>query len=497
MSGSASPVIASGQERHTLVGVILAAIAIGGLLLAVAAAYRLRALARSPVEMTVVLVGMTGAGVLLWRHRVRPAQARRWLYWLLGLFVASRLVVLGVLPSVPVSDFDAYCQLATLMARGQPLPSPDEVLYFNAWGYPLLLAPWFAAFGPSVGLAKLLNVAAGTVACLLVYRLARPLCGPKAAIVAALLFLLWPGQFLLTPVLASEHFALVFCLGYLVLLVRAFRRPEFAARELVLAGALLAVGIAVRPSTGAALACAVVLLLAQRRSWRHRVLQLVVVVAAGVATWGAYWGLLRWVYSQTPPTVVWYNLMVGLNFDTRGQYSPEDSHAYFALPTGGERDYFARATAGRRASENLARWPWLLRRKVLLLWGTDHDSVKWSTASLVDGAVADWTRQHVNGLYAWSQYFHLGVLAMGSLGAIGAGLRRVSPLVLVPALLLLAGTALHAVFEVQPRYHYVFEIGLLVFAGAGMTRRTPPGPSSVGVASDTTVHPSERRAQGR
>jgi len=471
MSGSVPPATASGQERHTLVHVILAVIAIGGILLAVAAAYRLRALSRPPAELAVVGVGITGAAVLLWRWRVRPAQARRWLYWLLGLFVASRLIVLGVLPSVPVSDFDAYYQLATLMARGQPLPPSDQVLYFNAWGYPLLLAPWFAAFGPSVGLAKLLNVAAGTVAFLLVYRLTRPLCSRKAALVATLLFLLWPGQLFLTPVLASEHFALVFCLGYLVLLVRAFRQRGLAARELLLAGALLAVGAAVRPTTGAVFACALVLLFAQHRSWRGRAIQLALVVAAGVATWGAYWGLLLRVYRQTPPAVGWYNLMVGLNFETRGQYSPDDSRAYFAFPTAEERDRFARTEACRRASENLAHWPWLLRRKVLLLWGTDHDSVKWSTASLVDGAVADWTSQHVNGLYAWSQSFHLGVLVLGTLGAIGLARRRVSPLVLVPALLLLAGTALHAVFEVQPRYHYVFEAGLLVFAGAALTRQ--------------------------
>jgi hypothetical protein len=311
------------------------------------------------------------------------------------------------------------------------------------------------------------------------------------------LFLLWPGQLLLTPVLASEHFALVFCLGYLVLLVRAFRQRGLAARELLLAGALLAVGAAVRPSTSAAFACALVLLFAQHRSWRGRAIQLALVVAAGVATWGAYWGLLRSVYRQTPPAVGWYNLMVGLNFETRGQYSPDDARAYFAFPTAEERDRLARTEAYRRVSENVTRLPWLIRRKVLLLWGTDHDSVKWSTAALAEGATSEWIRRHVNGLYAWSQYFHLGVLVLGSLGAIGAGLRRGSPLLLVPALLLLAGTALHAVFEVQPRYHYVFEIGLLVFAGAGMTRRTRPGPSSVGVASGTTVHPSERRAQGR
>jgi hypothetical protein len=474
------------RERSALICGVLIFIAVGGVLLAIAAAYRLRALSRPATEEAVVLAGMLATAVVLWRWRVRPAQARR---WVLGLFLISRLIVLVLVPSIPVSDFDAYYQLATLMARGQPLPPPEQVLYFNAWGYPLLLAPWFAVFGPSVGLAKLLNVAAGSVSCFLLYRLARPVCGPKAALVATVLFVLWPGQLLLTPVLASEHFALLFCLGFLVLLVRAFREPGFAASTLGLAGVLLAASAAVRPSAAAAFACALVLLFARRRSWRRRVLQLVVVIAAGVVTWGAYQSLLLRLYGQTPPAVGWYNLMVGVNFATRGQYSPDDSRAYFAFPTAGARDRFARATARRRVSENVTRLPWLVRRKMLLLWGTDHDSVKWSTMSLTRSASSNWVAAHVGGLYAWSQYFHLGVLVLGGLGAIALARRRVSPLMLVPALLLLAGTVLHAGFEVQPRYHYVFEVGLLVFAGVALTR-WPARKAGWRVASSTTTHPS-------
>jgi 4-amino-4-deoxy-L-arabinose transferase-like glycosyltransferase len=453
-------------ERSSWIRWVLLFIALGSLLLAVAAAYRLRALSRPWTELALVLPGMVVIAGLLWSWRVRPAQARRWFYCVLGLFVASRLIVLIVLPSVPVSDFDAYYQLATRMARGQPLPPPEQVLYFNAWGYPLLLAPWFAAFGPSVGLAKLLNVAAGALACLLLYRLTRPLCGPKAALAVAILFLLWPGQLLLTPVLASEHFALVFCLAFLVLIVRAFRRPGFATGELALAGVLLAAGTAVRPSAAATLACALVLLLAPHKSWRRGILQLALIIAASLVAWLAYQGLLLRVYHQAPPAVGWYNLMVGMNFETRGQYSPDDSHAYFAFPTARERDRFARNTAYQRVSENVTRLPWLLRRKMLLLWGTDHDSVKWSTLSVARSTSSGWVTERVAGFYAWSQYYHLGVLVLGALGAIGLARRRISPLQLVPTLLLLAGTALHAVFEVQPRYHYVFEIGLLVLCSA-------------------------------
>ena len=243
-----------------------------------------------------------------------------------------------------------------------------------------------------------------------------------------------------------------------------------------------------RPATGAALACALVLLCTPRRPRRRRVAQLALVAAASLATWCAYLGLLRSVYKATPPSVGWYNLMVGLNIETRGQYSPADSEAYFTHPTPVEQDRFARATAYRRASENLTRLPWLFRRKTLLLWGTDDDAVKWSTASMAAGVTSVWVRGHVNGLYASSQYFHLAVLALGALGAVRAVRGRFKPLLFIPAALLLAGTALHAVFETQPRYHYVFETGLLVFAGAGLRQQPRHVPACAG--ESTKVRPA-------
>ena len=179
----------------------------------------------------------------------------------------------------------------------------------------------------------------------------------------------------------------------------AFRQPGLAVGQLVLAGVLLAAGTAVRPSASATLVCALVLLLAPRRPWPRGVLQLALILAAGTVTWVAYQGLLLRVYRQTPPAVGWYNLMVGLNFETRGQHSTDDSRAYFAFPTAAQRDEFARATAYRRASENVARLPWLVRRKMLVLWGTDHDSVKWSTSCIPPSCLS---AASARAVIAWS-----------------------------------------------------------------------------------------------
>lgn len=432
-------------------------------MLTIAAFYRVRGLGR-PVEL---LLACAIAAVFAWSFR----RLRGWslptgvaFTLLLGIFVASRVAVLAWLPTEPVSDFHAYYTLAGMFATGEPLPSVEHSHLFFAWGYALVLTPLFAVFGPSILAAKVLNIVLGVVSLGLLCAVAQRVGGRRVAFAAGLLFVLWPTQAILTPVLASEHAALPMCLAYLLATLRACRRDRWGLTAAAGAGALLAVAVAIRPSVGVALPAALVVLLAQQMHISARIARAGALVLALVVVLVGYRAGLTTAFGRAPPNVGWYNLMVGLNIETKGWYSREDSKRYFSRRTYSERDALAKRVVVQRLRENWRRLPWLMRRKAVSLWATEADSVKWATARLAPAGATAWNEDRVAEVYAAAQISHTGLLMLATVGLIRCIRRAGQPAVLLLILLLLGGTALHMVFEVQPRYHYVVALAAIVFA---------------------------------
>jgi hypothetical protein len=382
------------------------------------------------------------------------------------VFVLSRLAVIALVPTEPVSDFRSYYSLAGLMAEGEPLPSPEQSLLFFSWGYPLALAPWFALLGKSVLLAQLLNVAAGAVAVLLLYPLARHVGGPGVGRCAALLFVFWPAQLFLTPVLASEHLSLVLSLAYLLCVIAVINGSRKAGAA-VLAGVCVGLGCAVRPALGITVPIGLMLIgFGTGARWR-RLVFMGLLLAGFAGAQGGYRGLLAKVYQRTPPTVAWWNLLAGTNQEKRGMWNEEDADKFFAFPTLEESNRFARREIYRRVTSDPIGNLNLIRRKLKLLWGDNYYGVYWSTRKLGESQTSAWLSPHLGRLFAWSQVCHLAALALCAFGVLRFARHPHGYAATLLLMLILSGTALHAVFEAQSRYSYVFSIGMLVFAACG------------------------------
>lgn len=431
-----------------------------------------------PLELLVGLALIVSAlRVERWPNLAPVLRHRGFLWSCVLVFLVSRLAVVFLLPTQPVSDFAAYDSLARRMATGGPLPTPEEDLLFFSWGYPLALAPWYALFGESPLLAKLLNVAAGVLALLLVYPLARAAGGPTVAGGTAALYALWPAQLFLTPVLASEHLALVFCLLYLLALVRVLR--DGSVLMALFGGGCLGLACAIRPALGVVLVVGLVLIALRMRGVRTRVLSGVFLVLGVVAVQAGYRGLLAAVYHRTPPTVAWWNLLAGMNYEARGRWNQPDADRFFAHPMLAESNRFARAEIWRRLTDKPRRLPDLVRRKLRLLWGDNYYGVWWATCSLAPTPTGRWFEQHAASLFTWSQLIHLTMLALCVRGAYRLLRRPHNTAATLLLLLILSGTALHAVFETQTRYSHVFALGALFVAAVGMAgvpRRRVGGP---------------------
>jgi hypothetical protein len=449
---------------------LLALVCAGALLLTIAGLRRFR---WAEPHLTEIIVGVMLV-VALYRTLQRGwlscrLSNRAFLLTCLGLFVFSRLAAVLLAPTEPVSDFASYYRMADAMAGSRDVRS---VYGFFAWGYPLALAPWFACCGSSILLAKLLNVVAGAAALYLVYRLGSVTGGSGVARCAAVLFLLWPAQLFLTPVLASEHLALLLALAYVLCLIKLPNTTRASGVGL-LGGIVLGMAGAVRPALGVLLPVGVIAGFVAVKP-RRRVVCVALLVAGFVSTQLGYRGLLWAQFQRTPPTVAWWNLLAGTNYEARGQWNREDAEQFSSFGSLKERNRYARAEIWHRiTSRSLLAHANLIRRKLQLLWGDAYYGVYWSTHTMADTKVSEWVRSHVKNLYTCSQLQHLSVLILGAAGAFGFIRREYSYPALLLSLLILSGSVLHAVFETQSRYAYVFTVGLLVFAACAIAGPAP------------------------
>jgi hypothetical protein len=229
------------------------------------------------------------------------AFERRWLLLLLLLaFVLRAAVAIGIDRQVHVAgrmflvegDANGYWELGRKLAAGEDYAIHTPPRYIlRTPGFPLLLAGCITVFGERVFPVTLVLAGIGTCCCGLVWALARPLVGARAALAALALSAVAPLQIgSSVQVLSEGWFSLWLLLSLLGLrpLLQAPRRmgetqrvpgePRlwFCIGQGLLAGFATGAGVLVRPGwilwpAGAA----VCLLMAGRGCWRCRFLSVV------------------------------------------------------------------------------------------------------------------------------------------------------------------------------------------------------------------------------
>ena len=132
---------------------------------------------------------MNGAG------QTAVRSVRLWLACALVALVALRVsIALGL--SLPVeSDGEAYLLMAEAMANGWSPTDQHGQIAFYSIGYPLVLVPFVALFGASIGTVVFANAVLTALSGVFVFSLARSLgFKPGFAVLAVMLFACWiPG----------------------------------------------------------------------------------------------------------------------------------------------------------------------------------------------------------------------------------------------------------------------------------------------------------------
>ena len=393
-----------------------------------------------------------------------------------------------LVPIEPFSDYQTYWDCAVSLAYGQEIFSTEYVaMYPHILGYSSFLAPFIRLFGPHVLVGTLLGLLLSCLSAWLIFAICRSVAGLTAAVLAGLLWAFYPGRIMLGSLIFSEPLYTCLVLLFLWLMLRLQKRQGRAGLLQAVAwglglGLLLAVIQAVRPISAILIIALLLWLLLLRgrelkegKLWRFWLVFLAALLLCFQLS-GKLWDRhLEQVLGEEPAGLPVYNLYVGFNMDTLGQWSSEDMDLLFA---------YRRQAGGSAPAAQKQMLPHVLER----LQAEELDLPRLFSAKLftflgndeLGGYTYRFTRSpgfvKICMILCNCYYYLLLPLALLGLLYLWKG-RQASAFLLLP-LYTLGLTLAHMLIEVSSRYHYsLIPMFIILAALCGQTKPKNKGES--------------------
>lgn len=435
---------------------------------------------------------------------------RKWLHLLEAVLVlcvlcvsaALRWRVIASLPMEPQSDFRTFYEIAqllnsdTLITQG-PGYCDYAAIFPHIMGYSTALAAVLRPFGNGVLTGQIFGLVLSLLSCVAAYRTARLIAGRVAGLTALALCAFFPSAILFGNMLSSETLftcLMLLCIWlftWLFVRVRAqVRHPWLYLLLYALLGMLLAAAAAVRPLslvlTAAMLLCLLpvrlrlpagvrkeqpVSLRALSRGW----VRCAFLLAAYLLTSAILTTRVELAIDRKPAglgAALGYNLMVGLNVESKGLWNETDSnYLYDALAESGNASDAQRACREVALQRLKAPAPQLLNlfaEKFSALWSNDDFGITWNHLFLAQqNQLTEGREALLNRLLPTGNFFYLSTVFLCLLGGLRLWRRESLPQAML-VLFLLGTAALHLFVEVQNRYHYHILPVLAVLSGCAV-----------------------------
>lgn len=388
----------------------------------------------------------------------------------------------------PFSDYETYWRTACALAFGREVDAPWYIaMYPHILGCSTFLSAFLKIFGEYVMVAAVINVILTFLSGLLIYGICLRLASPLTAALAYLLWIVCPSKLMLDPLVFSEplYTCLILLFFYLIVLIEQ-RRGSLPRRlgvcllwGLALGVLLRAVNI-VRPISAILVIALVLWLLFLRgrdikngAQWKMWLVILVALFGIYKAT-GELWDRhVENVLGMEPASFPVYNIYVGFNEETQGQWSAEDMDLLFSyLSRPGATTSQAQKEMLPHLKERLSSgidFGRLFASKLMAFMGNDE----------LGGYTYRFTRPElfVKLCMVICNVFYYGCMLLALRGIFV--LRRSSRLsaCLLPPLYMLGLTLAHMLVEVSSRYHYslipvIIILAAFALGGSEKSRRS-------------------------
>ncbi len=421
---------------------------------------------------------------------------------ILAVAVIVRIIVLNEFPMKPESDYKTYYEIAELLFKGTIQKEGkgycDYVAMFpHVMGYCYILKTLFTFTGVSVAAGQYLNLVFSIASILLTYKIARKLGGKLSGIIALVLCAFWPSQVLYITMLSAEYsftFFLLLCIWIFISLVKDYdgntRKSVQGIILHLLLGVLIAITSAIRPMALIFLIAILIAIFPQKmklpimpknnipltirvleKGWVRCLLILVpYIIISGVITTNIELTVDRTLPSAS--TSFGYNLLVGLNTDSKGGWNDEDAALlYSSMEETGSASQ-AHITCRDLAFQRLVSNPKgifnLFINKYELLWGNDDYGATWNISFLDEQG--NLTEERSDFLYNIRDINNIlyVIIAFFALLALIYLWKTDGNYAYILVLIFLGTAAMHLFVESQNRYHYFVLQIFMILAGMGV-----------------------------
>jgi hypothetical protein len=380
----------------------------------------------------------------------------------------------------PFSDYQTYWDCAVALATGGEIYSTEYVaMYPHILGYSSFLSLFIRLFGQHVMVGVIVNLVLSCLTGLLIFLIIAEPFGVTAASFGGGLWAVYPGRIMLGSLIFSEplYTCLVLLMLYLLMLLQ---KHQNKLKESIIYPILWGLGLgllleainAVRPIS-AILIIALLLWLVLLRGrelksgklWRMWLLVLVPMLLCFQFS-GKLWDRhLEAVLGEEVAGLPIYNMYVGFNMDTLGQWSADDMDLLFEY----RREPGGSAPAAQQSmlphvlerlqADNL-NLPKLFSSKLFVFLGNDE----------LGGYTYRFTRSEsfvkICMVLCNCAYYLLLLLALA--GIIKLWQSRKNTAVLMLPLYTLGLTLAHMLIEVSSRYHYSLIPIFIIFAAMNL-----------------------------
>ena len=441
----------------------------------------------------------------------KMAERKRLSVWLEAFFVilvlsaafVLRYAVVLKLPIQPESDYKTYYEIAQMLKNGT-LQEEGEgycnyiAMFPHVIGYSYVLKNIFVLFGTSVFNGQLANILFSLGTVFLIYRIARRLGGRLAGAVALAAAAFWPSQILYINMLAAEYvftFLLYLCiLLFLHLAMDYDGTTKHGVRGILLhifLGFLIALTAAIRPMALILLIAVILCFLPQKmklpniprnsislwvrfleKGWLRGALILVsYMFLSGIITTNIELAINKSVPSSGES--FGYNLLVGLNSNSKGGWNEEDSRfLYDNLESTGsaiEAQTACRDLALKRLNTDPKAIFNLFMNKYESLWGNDDYGSTWNQVFLQEQKQLTPERLNFLSQARLANHIVYMVFILFSLMTLIYMLQRKASYFYILILVYLGTAAMHLLVESQNRYHFHVLPVIMIAASVGVS----------------------------
>lgn len=405
------------------------------------------------------------------RLNISPAAFAMVIFILAFVF---KSILIFLTDTKPVSDFNVFYQYALKLFNGDK--SFGDTLYFKTWAYQTGPVIYYAAimkiFGTGLIPLKLVNCffMAGTN--VLIYLIARKISNDFAARAVALLYLLYPAPYFLTTVLTNQHFAA--CMFLLAIYIFLVERLNWAIKGTI-AGAVIAIGNAVRPIGIVIIAASIIwgiieILRTHKYVKMGSVIMLLIaylLVNYGCSAMVKYTGINSEGLVNNFPL---WKFVVGLNYESRGTFSYEDEDKVYKIQDFNERNNVAKQVIKQRLSIGFKQLSKLINEKQIAMWVVT-DTLSWGFYNQIDGQLVpskelkkiELTILKIEKIY----YVLIFILMFIGLCKLFVD-NKINQSALLLSLTLLCYFGIHFLIEIQVRYRYFAVIIVFIMAAKGI-----------------------------